>query len=289
MISKTIGGFAWDKTFLDKCADEETSILTKANLNIMSKSIPNEIVTIDDWDPLWINDKMKYLIKNKTECFKNCVKPNNPISIKHFELMQETHRKILTFLSKSIIPNFFGTNKINPKCYWSILKSFLNNKNIPCIPPLIHNNQFVINFKEKSELFTSFFAKQSTHIETESNLATQILRRTNESLNTMKFTEDDTLSVISKLIPNKAYGHNQINIRMLQICDKAICKPLYLIFSSCIESRIFATKWKMANVIPIHKRDDKENVKNYRPVSFLPVFGKILEGLIYNEMYSFFI
>ena len=56
-----------------------------------------------------------------------------------------------------------AVNKINPKCYWSIL-SFLSNKKIPCIPPLIHNNQFVVNFKEKSELFILFFAKQCTHI-----------------------------------------------------------------------------------------------------------------------------
>ena len=113
--------------------------------------------------------------------------------------------------------------------------------------------------------------------------------RTNESLNTINFTEDDILNVIRKLDPSKAHGHDQISIRMVQICDKAICKPLHLIFSSCIESGIFPTEWKKANVVPIHKRDDKQNVKNYRPVSLLPIFGKIFERLIYNEMYSFFI
>ena len=44
----------------------------------------------------------------------------------------------------------------------------------------------------------------------------------------------------------------------------------------------------MTNVVPIHKRDDKQNVKNYRPVPLLPIFGEIFERLIYNEMYSFF-
>ena len=138
-------------------------------------------------------------------------------------------------------------NKINPKCSWSILKSFLNNKKIPCIPLLIHNNQFVEDFLEKGELFNSFFAKQCIHIETGSNLLTQILRRTNESLNTINFTQDDILSVTRKLDPNKAHGHNQISIRMLQICEKAICKSLRSIFSSCIQSGIFPTEWKMTN------------------------------------------
>ena len=45
----------------------------------------------------------------------------------------------------------------------------------------------------------------------------------------------------------------------------------------------------MASVVPIHKRDDKQNVKNYPSVSLLPIFGKTFERLIYNEMYSFFI
>ena len=45
----------------------------------------------------------------------------------------------------------------------------------------------------------------------------------------------------------------------------------------------------MASVVPIHKRHDKQNVKNYRPVSLLPIFEKIFERLIYIKMYSFFI
>ena len=174
-----------------------------------------------------------------------------------------------------------AVSKINSKCYWSISKNFLNNKT-PCIPPLIHNNRFVVDFKEKSELFNSFFVKQCTRIETGSNLPTQILRRTNESLNTINFTEDDILNVIRKLDPSKAHGHDQISIRMVQICDKAICKPLHLIFSSCIESGIFPPEWKKANVVHINNWDHKQNVKNYRPVSLLSIFGKIFEPLIYN-------
>ena len=45
----------------------------------------------------------------------------------------------------------------------------------------------------------------------------------------------------------------------------------------------------MANVVPIHKRNDKRDVKNYRPAPLLLIFGKIFERLIYKEMYSFFI
>ena len=77
MISKSIQGFHWDKAFLDKSTKEKASILTKTILNIKSSFIPNEIVPIDDRDPPWISNKIKSLIKNETEYFKNCVKSNN--------------------------------------------------------------------------------------------------------------------------------------------------------------------------------------------------------------------
>ena len=76
IISKAIEAFDWDKAYLDKTADEKTSILTKTILNIISNFIPNEIVAIDDRDLPRINYKIKFLIKNKSEYFKNCIKPN---------------------------------------------------------------------------------------------------------------------------------------------------------------------------------------------------------------------
>ena len=59
----------------------------------MSNFIPNKIVTIDDRDPPWINNKIKSLNKNKNKYFESCVKPNNSVSIQHFEQMQETLRE----------------------------------------------------------------------------------------------------------------------------------------------------------------------------------------------------
>ena len=64
MISESIEGFDCDKASIDKSAVVKASILAKATLNIVSKFIPNEKVAIDNRDPLWINNKMKSLIKN---------------------------------------------------------------------------------------------------------------------------------------------------------------------------------------------------------------------------------
>ena len=81
---------------------------------------------------------------------------------------------------------------------------------------------------------------------------------------------------------SKAHGHDKISIRMIKLNDKAICKPLHMIFTSCPEARVFPIHWQKANVVPIHKKESKQLVKNYRPVSLPPICGKIFERLIYN-------
>ena len=56
------------------------------------------------------------------------------------------------------------------KTYWSILKRCLNDKTIPCTPPLFRDNNFITDFKEKAELFNSFFSKQRSIIDNGSKL-----------------------------------------------------------------------------------------------------------------------
>ena len=76
------------------------------------------------------------------------------------------------------------------------------------------------------------------------------------------------------LYPNKAHGHDQSN-QHLHVTD------LWQINMQTVTFDIFPTKWKMGNVVPIYKRDNKQNVKNYRPVSLLPFFGKTYIQLIF--------
>ena len=104
----------------------------------------------------------------------------------------------------------------------------------------------------------------------------------------MSFTSDDIEKIINKLDANKSHGHNMISIRMLKICGKSICKTLKMIFQDCIEKGIYPLEWKKANVVPAFKKNDKQSIINYRPISLLPICGKIFERLIFNSLFSFF-
>ena len=75
---------------------------------------------------------------------------------------------------------------------------------------------------------------------------------------------------------------------MIKLCGNSICKPLSIIFNDCLNKGKFSHEWKKANVVPVHKKGNKQSFKNYRPISLLPICSKTFERLIYNEMFTFF-
>ena len=115
------------------------------------------------------------------------------------------------------------------KAYWSVLKTFLNDKKIPCIPPVFRINKFVINFKEKAELFNVYFAGQCSLPKNNSELPKNVLFLTEERLSNIQISNENIIKIINNLDPNKAHDHLGINIRMLKLCTPPLCKPFSII------------------------------------------------------------
>ena len=72
------------------------------------------------------------------------------------------------------------------------------------------------------------------------------------------------------------------------MCNKTLVYPLKLIFKASIQEGVFPDCWKKANVVPIHKKESKSLLKNHRPISLLPIFGKLYERIIFKELFNHF-
>ncbi len=74
---------------------------------------------------------------------------------------------------------------------------------------------------------------------------------------------------------------------MFKNIAEVIAEPLSSLFKKLMNSGYFPSEWKKANVIPVHKKADKQNKENYRPISLLSCLGKIMKRIIYNELYEY--
>ena len=58
---------------------------------------------------------------------------------------------------------------------------------------------------------------------------------------------------------------------------------------SFLEDGLYPNNRKKSNVVPIYKKESKNLIENYKPISLLPVFGKVLERIIFNSMLNYFL
>ena len=72
---------------------------------------------------------------------------------------------------------------------------------------------------------------------------------------------------------------------MLKLCGTSICKPLEIMFEIMFGDGYVPNR----DVVPVFKKGNKQILKNYCLISLLPVCGKLLEKLILNKMFKFFI
>ena len=96
-------------------------------------------------------------------------------------------------------------------------------------------------------------------------------------------SEEIELEII-KLKSSKATGPFSVPVNILKLMKGIICKPLEILFNSSLLTGVFPNCFKIARVIPLHKKGSTMHYNNYRPISLLPIFSKILEKLVFNRL-----
>ena len=86
---------------------------------------------------------------------------------------------------------------------------------------------------------------------------------------------------------NKSSGHDGVSFNVIQKSFGEICEPFKYLFNLPIVKGIFPDDLKIANVTPIYKADNSSNISNYRPMSVLPCFSKMLEWIIYSRLQKY--
>ena len=77
---------------------------------------------------------------------------------------------------------------------------------------------------------------------------------------------------------------------MVKLCDDSLVKPLSIIFQNCIDFGVFPDSWivgKNQTLSQFIKKNEKQLINNYRPVSVLPICSKIFERLIFNSIFQY--
>jgi len=93
--------------------------------------------------------------------------------------------------------------------------------------------------------------------------------------------------IVSTFQDNKAPGPDNIGPKLLKGVLDSLLDPLVYIFNLSFATGKVPQLLKIAKVIPVYKKGERTDPTNYRPISLLSIFDKILEKLMYKRLHSF--
>ena len=181
--------------------------------------------------------------------------------------------------------------KSNVKATWKVLNEILNrNKGTRGLPSLFRADSHEISDpKEIANLFCKYFTNIGP------NLASKIpaSEKLHSSFLPPKLVNSIFLEVASEeeicgtCRSATAAGHDSIPMNLIKDSIDKMIFPITSIINLSITSGIVPNQLKIARVIPLFKSGEQDIFTNYRPVSVLPAFSKILERVMYNRLLKF--
>ena len=97
-------------------------------------------------------------------------------------------------------------------------------------------------------------------------------------------SESTICNLLRSLNPNKSKGPDDISGHLFKACAMSISFPLQILFNNSFKTGSMPLEWKMANIVPIHKKGDKCCIENYRPISLTCIVSKIFEKCLRDEI-----
>ena len=154
------------------------------------------------------------------------------------------------------------------------------------------NDRTFTNSKEIANKFNDYFVnvgpKLASKIRKSKMSYTKFLtKRYINSFFIDPVTEKEVEGEISKLKVDKSCGYDEIPAKIVRNIPSFITKPLTHIFNQSLLSGVIPEQLKIALVTPAFKANDRELSSNYRMISVLPCFSKILEKLMYKRIMKY--
>ncbi len=101
-------------------------------------------------------------------------------------------------------------------------------------------------------------------------------------------TQKEICQIVKNLKNSKSPDIYGISCNTLKFVINDIASPLSSAINNCLKQGVFPDSLKIARTVPVYKKGSADDIKNYRPISVLPVLSKVVETAIKNQLCTYF-
>lgn len=271
-------------------------------LHYFEESFPSKIKRItvhpncSNSKPNWISQGIINSSKKLKDLYKLSKSTNDTKLTEHYKNYKKIYNKVIQLAKKREMSNKIRECINKPEKIWRIINSKIGANKTPDSKKTITinvNGKVISSAEEVANVFNHHYANISTKLNP-CNTALNLNQLDNCSLvsNRAHFilyptTNQEIAKTIASLKNKKSQDIHGLSNFLIKSCSKNILQPLTQIINQSFRQGIFPDRLKVAKVLPIYKKGEKDKLENYRPISLLPVFSKIFERLIHNRLTQF--
>jgi len=242
----------------------------------------------------WITKGIRKSIEIKNKLYKRFLNNRSNYYHQKFKIYRNRINHLIKTSKNNYFIKYFNENQSNIKNIWCGIRQLISKKSKgSCVPSkLVVDGNDITNSRDIADAFNNFFTnignRLAQDIPTVDKSPRSFMRNfTSNSFYLQQVTAKEISEEIEKLNPSKSTGPYSIPTKILVLIKDLISSPLKQIFNLSFETGIVPEKFKVANVIPVHKKGSELCVTNYRPISLLSIFNKLLEKLMFSRLMSF--
>ncbi len=241
----------------------------------------------------WITPIIKKIDQRNSIFTKLKKEPEN-------HLLRETYKTARNIINRDIKTSkknhylkYFEDCKNNMKKTWKGINDLINIRSSSnFVNQLIIDKHIINEPKQIANTMNNFFVNvgpSTDKIIPKIPISPKIFlkNRVESNFSLSPTTNQEVMILLLQLDDHKATGPSNIPIKLIKIAAPVIVPELVSIFNLSFLTGQFPDLMKLAKVIPIFKAGCKTDVNNYRPISLLPIFSKLLEKLMHVRLYSF--
>ncbi len=244
----------------------------------------------------WMTSGLKNACKKKNLLYKYFLKSRSKQSEDKYKTYKNKLTTILRKCEKNYNTKLLELNKGNLKETWKLLNSIINTKKktMQVGNEFENKGESITGDENIANGFNNYFVNVGPSLadnipDTDTQFSQYLSASTNvkNSLFLNPVTDVEILQLVAKVKPKKSKGHDELDMCLIKKLIPYIVVPLKHIFNLSLLNGVFPDSMKIARVIPLFKSGNTKEFSNYRPISLLPQFSKILEKMYHSRLMAF--
>ena len=262
-------------------------------LEVLDKHAPLQQKKIRSKKVPWITSDIKKLMNTRDKFKRKAILTNHENDWLNFKTARNKVNIELRSAKKDFYSSKIAGQKINPKKAWKSINNLLGRQNKPTVVNELNVGEENLTSPEDiAEGFNEYFSNIGPDLASKidysnSNFETYVKIAQSEFAAFQPVTVSHVSHLLHGLSNNKATGIDKISSKIIKLAAPVISDSLTLIFNQAITLSSFPDEWNVARVMPLYKNGQRSIPGNYRPISVLPAISKIMERILYDQLYNY--